>query len=113
MPFINAKTTAKISPQKEASIKSRLGQAITLLGKGEAWLMLNFEDDCRMWFKGSDSKDYAMVEVELFGKASASQYDAMTEKVCEIISEELGISPDCIYVKYSEIDHWGYNGFNF
>ncbi|MGN1419842.1 MAG: phenylpyruvate tautomerase MIF-related protein [Acutalibacteraceae bacterium] len=113
MPFINTKTTCEISDEKEVLLKAKLGQAISLLGKGEGWLMLEFEDKCRMWFKGKNDKELAMVDIALFGKASSSQYDAMTAKVCEIISGELGISPDCIYVKYSEVDHWGYSGFNF
>ena len=113
MPFINTKTTVSISDEKELVLKEKLGQAIQLLGKGENWLMLNFEDSKRMWFKGEDKNDLAMVEIALFGKATDSQYDAMTKKVCDIISEELGISPDCIYVKYEEVDHWGFSGFNF
>ena len=37
----------------------------------------------------------------------------MTKAVCDILEEELGIDPEFIYVKYEEIDHWGYNRFNF
>ncbi len=113
MPFINTKTTVSVSAEKELVLKEKLGQAIKLLGKGETWLMLNFEDNKRMWFKGENKNDLAMIEISLFGKATDSQYDAMTGMVCNIISKELGISSDCIYVKYEEIDHWGYNGFNF
>ena len=113
MPFINTKTTASISKEAEAALKTKLGKAITCLGKGEQWLMLNFEDNCRMYFKGDNSKELAFVDVALFGKASDGQYDNMTEAVCNIISETLNIAPDCIYVIYEEVSHWGYNGFNF
>lgn len=113
MPFINTKTSCEITKEKEIAIKEKLGQAMSLIGKSENWLMLNFEDNCRLYFKGSNSEDMAMVEIALFGKATDSQYDAMTEKVTEIIASELSISPSCIYVKYEEVDHWGYSGFNF
>ena len=113
MPFITTKTNTEITKEQEASIKEKLGEAITLLGKSESWLMLDFKDNCRLWFKGDNTKKIAFVEIALFGKASPSQYDAMTEKVCEIISEELSVSSDCIYVKYEEVSNWGYNGFNF
>ena len=33
--------------------------------------------------------------------------------VCALLSEELGIDPEGIYVKYEEVAHWGYNNFNF
>lgn len=113
MPFINTKTNTVISKEKEEAIKTKLGSAIRCLGKSEGWLMVNFEDNCRLWFKGDNSKKLAMVEISLFGKASPSQYDKMTAEVTQIITSELGISPDCIYVRYAEVDYWGWNGNNF
>ena len=93
MPYIKTKTSTPISAAQEASLKAKLGKAITALGKGEAWLMLEFEDNCRLWFRGDNSEPLAMVEVSLFGKASADQYDDMTKAVCGILQEELGIDP--------------------
>lgn len=113
MPFINTKASCTISAEKEKTIKERFGEAITLIGKSESWLMVNFEENCHLYFKGDNSADTAFVELSLFGKASDSQYDALTKAVTDIVSEELGISPSRIYVKYEEVDHWGFNGFNF
>lgn len=113
MPFIKTKTSVEISKQKEEAIKTKLGTAIIKLGKGEAWLMLEFEDNCRLWFRGGNAEKLAMVEISLFGKASEDQYDNMTKAVCDILSEELGIPGEDVYVKYEEVEHWGYNGFNF
>lgn len=112
MPFINTKTNTKITEAQEASIKAKLGDAITALGKSEGWLMLNFEEDCRLWFKGDNSKNLAIVEISLFGKANRSAYDEMTKLVTTILSQELSISPDCVYVKYDEVETWGWNGIN-
>ena len=113
MPLITTKTTAEITAEKEVSLKEKFGKAIELIGKSESWLMLNFEDNCRLYFKGDNSKDMAIAEVALFGKASDSQYDALTEALTNDISSVLNIDPANIYVKYEEVDHWGYNGFNF
>ena len=113
MPFINAKFSGTVSPEKEYEIKSALGEAITLLGKPERYLMVEIEDNCRLWFRGDNSEPMAMVEVSLLGKASEDQYDKMTKAVCEIVSDTLGIGGEEIYVKYEECDHWGYNSFNF
>lgn len=113
MPFINTKTTAEITKEQELSLKTKLGSAMKLIGKSESWLMVNFEDNCRLYFKGDNSQDIAIVEVALFGKASDSQYEKMTAEITKIISETLGVDPSCIYVKYEEVDHWGFNGFNF
>ncbi len=113
MPLITTKTNTQITKEKEEVLKSKLGKAISALGKTESWLMLEFQDDCRLWFKGSNNEKLAMVEVSLFGKASDSAYDKMTAEVTDVISQELGISPSNIYVKYEEVGTWGWNGNNF
>ena len=112
MPLITAKTSVEISKEKEVVLKEKLGKAIELIGKSESWLMIDFQESCHLWFKGEETPS-AMIEVDLFGKASDSGYDALTKAITDIVSDELGISPDRIYVKYNEINHWGYSGFNF
>lgn len=112
MPLITTKSSAEISAEKEISLKEKFGKAIELIGKSENWLMVDFQDNCRLYFKGT-AEPSAMIEIDLFGRATDSGYDALTEKVTEIINEELNIPKDRIYVKYNEISHWGYSGFNF
>ena len=114
MPFIHTTTNTSISPEKEQILKSRLGEAIAAFpGKSEKWLMLDFCDNARMWFHGE--KDFPMVfsTVQLLGEAGHDACERMTALLCEIFSEELGISPDAIYVKYEFIKEWGWNGSNF
>ena len=114
MPYIETKTTAKVTKEKEIELKEKLGEAIALIpGKSESWLMLNLIDECRMAFKGTLEPDIAMVEIDIFGNASDRAFDALTERVCEVISETIGVPSDRIYVKYREVDRWGWNGSNF
>ena len=113
MPFINTKTSVEITPDKEVLLKEKMGTAIRHIGKSESWLMLNFDDKCHLYFKGDNKEPMAMVEIALFGKASDSQYDALTEELTKEISSILSIKPSNIYIKYEEVEHWGYNGFNF
>ncbi len=112
MPLITAKVSTEISKEKEIAIKAKLGKAIELINKTESWLMIDFQESCHLYFKGEDAP-CAMVEVDLFGKATDSGYDALTKAVTDIVSDELGIDKGRIYVKYNEISHWGYSGFNF
>ena len=113
MPFINAMTTAKINEEKANSIKSKLGKAIEAFpGKSESWLMVKLDDDCKMYFKGS-SEDCAYIEISIFGSVNPAAADSMTALVTEIISSELGIKPDRIYIKYEGCKNWGWNGSNF
>ena len=114
MPFINTKVNVPISSEQEEALKSKLGKAISIIpGKSELWLMLNFEDNCRMYFRGNGDIPTAFVEVKIFGGASGNVYEKMTAAITEIISEVMQISPDRIYIKYEEVEYWGYNGHNF
>lgn len=114
MPCIQTKTNVKISEAQEKSLKSKFGKAVALLpGKSESWLMLTFEDECRMYFKGSSDAPMAFVEVKLFGKASRADYEKLTRELTGVLEQELGISPAQVYVKYEEVSNWGWNGSNF
>ena len=114
LPFINTKVSIAISDEQEHELKSRLGKAISAIqGKSEMWLMLNFEEKCRMYFRGKNDTPTAFVEVSIFGMASGSEYALLTAKITEAVSDVLKISPDHIYVKYNEVEYWGYNGQNF
>lgn len=111
MPFIEVKTNQNIKDKE--TLKAQLGQAITAIpGKSEAWLMVELEDNKSMYFKGSD-EPCAMFEIAVFGNASDSAYDDLTKRICTISEELLAVPADRTYVKYTEIDHWGYNNFNF
>lgn len=114
MPMIITKTTTTISKEQQAVLTKKFGEAITLLpGKSEEWLMLSFEDGARMAFRGKCDSDLCYIEVNLLGAASREAYEALTARLCEVVSETLGVAPGGIYVKYEEAKTWGYDGFNF
>lgn len=114
MPFINSKISVKLTEEQEKTIKNRLGQAIALIpGKTESWLMVGFEDDYKLYFKGEACEKIVFVEVSIFGSASATALNSLTVEICDIYNEELGVPKDKIYVKYSETPNWGWNGSNF
>ncbi len=114
MPFIHSKVTTKITKEQETTIKERLGQAIALIpGKSEQWLMLGFEPEMSMYFRGDNSQDIAFVEVSVFGSENPEAFNKLTGAICDIFNEVLGIAPDHIYVKYQAVTNWGWNGANF
>ncbi|MBQ4604349.1 MAG: hypothetical protein IJB16_07075 [Clostridia bacterium] len=114
MPYIRTTVSKPLTDKNKENLKSKLGQAIALIpGKTEAWLMLAFEDNIDMYFKGDCSEEYAYLEVSLFGSTSDAAYERLTVALSEIINEELGIDRANIYIKYEETSHWGWNGTNF
>ena len=114
MPFIETKTSVKLTEDTENKLKEAYGKDIEIIpGKSENWLMLNFSGDCHMAFRGDNTKPCAMIEVSMLGNASRQTYDKLTAKLCSDVSEILGIPSDRIYIKYSEHTVWGYDGINF
>lgn len=114
MPYISTRTNVAVTKEKEISIKEKLGKAIELIpGKTESWLMCEFEGEKSLYFKGESDVNIAFVEVKIFGKSTASAYEKLTERITRIISEELNIPPDKLYIKYEEVSVWGWNGTNF
>ena len=111
MPFIQTRTNVKVSPDQKENIKKRLGEAASVIGKSESWLMTEIIENCDMYFRGESEEPMAYVDVKLYG--SGNNYDEMTKKITDITNSELGINPDHVYVSYEEFSKWGWNGKNF
>lgn len=113
MPFIELKTSKKIAPEKAEALKASFGKAIEAFpGKTESWLMVNIQDEQKMWFKG-DGADCALVSVDLLGSVASSASEKMTRVLCDVLESELSLSPNRVYVKYAGFSDWGWNGGNF
>ena len=114
MPFIGSRVTVKITPEKEEILKDKLAKAAdSILGKKEQYLMVGFEDEYKLYFGGEKLEKGAFIEVKIFGRAAKEAFNKMTAAVCSIYEEELGIPQDKIYVKYEEVENWGWNESNF
>lgn len=112
MPFINISTNVQTDAEKKLALKQRLGSAIEILGKSESWLMIEIDDRRSMYFKG-DNTPMVFADVSVFGHSTDAQCEQMTREICKIFNEELSVSPDRVYVKYSGSDQWGWNNMNF
>ena len=114
MPFINSRVSVPMTEQQKESIKQKLGKAISIIPvKSEQWLMLEFADNCDLYFQGNGTLPLALIEIKVFGSIPQSCLNEMTETVCEIYETDLRIKKDHIYVKYEESSKWGWNGSNF
>ena len=111
MPFINTKVNFPLSNDEVITLKTKFGEAISLMSKPESYLMLDFEDNRKMFFGGKDGFRMAIVECKVFGKANG--IDRMTAEITDILAETLKIEPMHIYVKYEECSMWGMGGSNF
>ena len=113
MPYINAKISNSPSPDALEAFKADMGDAITAFpGKTERWLMVNVEDNAKMWFAGTGAP-CAMVTVSVFGALNAASCGKMTALVTQSVNRRFGIPSDRVYVKYEAVGNWGFDGSNF
>ncbi len=113
MPFINVKTSVTADENTKTSIEKKLTESITLLpGKTANYFMCAVEDGISFMFHG-DKENTAFVEVKIYGKSTREAYGKLTARICEILEEELKVSPEYCYVKFEEVENWGFNNFMF
>lgn len=113
MPYIKTRTNQNLTKEQEKNIKSKLGEAIKLINKSEDWLMVEFVPECHLYFKGEDQEPIAFVEVKIYGKSSSEAYNNLTKVISDILTSEISIPQNNIYISYSEHENWGWNGSNF
>lgn len=113
MPFIHAKFTGTVTPEKETELKSALGEAITLLGKPERYLMVEIEDNRRLYFGGKNDQPIAFFDVSLLHSAPRASYEKLTARLCEIAKDTMDVDGGNVYVKFEETENWGYDSFMF
>ncbi len=111
MPFVKIKTSTAVTPEQEIKIKTGFSRAICLVpGKSEQYLLLEFEDRCRLWLRGRNDEPIVYIEAAIFGNEDHAGFDAFTAAVTKLFSEELLIRPENIYIKFEDIGVWGVAG---
>ena len=79
MPFIKSKVSCPITKEQEIELKKRFGKAIGLIpGKSEEYLLLEFEDNCRLWLRGGQDMPIAYIEAAIFGNEGHYEYESRT-----------------------------------
>lgn len=113
MPYIDSKVTVSLSDGERECLKKELGKIVNdIPGKSEKFLMIGFQDNYSLYFKGEKLDYGAFVEVKLFGRVSEDSLKKVTREICDLYNDKLNIPPKSIYVKFEEVDTWGWNGSN-
>ncbi|MDE7440351.1 MAG: hypothetical protein K2N23_07590 [Clostridia bacterium] len=113
MPFIDVKLSKKITDSEKEQLKSDLGKAISTMHKPESYLMVGICDGYDLYFAGNKLANGAFVSVSVFGKAKASDTEKMTETICDILNKRFSVAGNNVYVTYTDVENWGWNGSNF
>ena len=115
MPLLRIQTNVPALPDERQ--KSLLATASRLvahqLGKPERYVMVAMDHNPAMLFAGED-EPLAYLELKSIG-LPADATGSLSLALCELTREALGISPDRVYIEFSDAapHMWGWNGGTF
>ena len=110
MPYVAINTAQKISDSQKDKIKTEIGRLITIIPtKTEAGTLIDFSDS-RTFYKGGEKVSGAFIDVRLFHKSDFEPKKKFTEETLELLSRELGIKKEHMYLSITEFDNWGIAG---
>jgi len=107
MPYIAVNTSEKLSDAQKEKIKAELGRLITIIPtKTEAGTLVDFSDS-RTMYKAGENISGAFIELRLWHKSDFESKKQFTEKTFELLSRELGLKTENMYLNIVELDDWG------
>ena len=110
MPYIAINTTQNLSAAQKEKIKSELGRLITIIPtKNEAGLLIDFSGP-RTIYKAGAQVDGAFIEIRLYHKSDFEAKKKFTEETFALLSRELGLKNENMYLNILEFDNWGSGG---
>jgi len=110
MPYIAINTTQKLSEAQKETIKAEFGRLVTIIPtKTEAGTLVDFSDS-RTMYKAGETISGAFIELRLWHKSDFEAKKQFTEKAFEMLSRELGLKTDNMYLNIMEFDEWGSGG---
>lgn len=114
MPYLKIQTNLPLSKKAERTILKTASSLVSKeLGKPEEFVMLALQDDTHMLFAGSDDP-VAFLELKAIG-LPARKTKKLSQSLCELIEDHLGIPPSRVYVKFIDVRRgmWGWKGDTF
>lgn len=111
MPFIDVKTSVKLSESQKLELKSGLGKVITLIpGKTEEVTMIGLLGAYDLYYKGEALEAGAYVEVKMYKGTTQEAKAAVTVGICDLLKSTLNVLPENVYITFHEQPEWGANG---
>ena len=114
MPLLKLETTVALADDKRNTLLASLSKALAeTTGKPEGYVMITAAHaDILMAGKPGPA---AFVDIRGLGGLSGDVNRRLSEKLCRLLNESLGVPPDRIYLNFTELDaaNWGWKGNTF
>lgn len=114
MPYLKIQTNLSLGKKSQHTILRNASSLIALeLEKPESLVMVALQPDTTMIFAGS-SEPVAFLELKSVG-LPGRKTRKLSQALCELIGQHLGIAKDRVYVKFINVKHgmWGWKGDTF
>lgn len=115
MPFVDLRTTVTLTDEAKEAIKAELGQAVSVFGKGESFLMVAIADDVDLWLGGRKLEQGAYLSFSMIGDTPDAACAQFSASVADILARHAGIPADQMYLTFHPMaaSRWGWNGGTF
>ena len=114
MPLLKVETSVVIPEEKRKALLASLSKAVAgTIGKREQYVMVTF-GQAAMLMSGKPG-DAAFLDIRSIGGLSSEVNRKLSQQVCKLLSDSLGISSDRVYLNFTEVEagNWGWNGSTF
>jgi len=114
MPLLKLETTVPLPEEKGRPLLAALSKAVAATtGKPEQYVMVTAGHSAMLM--SGKSGDAAFVDIRGIGGLSGETNRKLSQQVCRLLKDSLGISPDRVYLNFTDVEagNWGWNGSTF
>jgi phenylpyruvate tautomerase len=114
MPLLKLETTVAMSEEKRSALLASLSKTIAqTIGKPEQFVMVTVNPVAILM--AGQPGDAAFGDIRSIGGLSGDVNRQLSQKICQLLNQSLGIAPDRIYLSFTDVkgSNWGWNGATF
>jgi len=114
MPLLKLETTVALTEDKGKALLASLSQTVAaVIGKPQQYVMVTVSQ-AAIQMSGSPG-EAAFVDVRSIGGLTGDVNRKLSQKVCQLLHDSLGIPANRIYLNFTDVQasHWGWNGSTF
>ncbi len=114
MPLLKLETTVSLSEEKRKNLLASLSKAVAgSTGKPERYVMVTISQAAILM--SGTTGEAAFVDIRGIGGLSGEVNRRLSQEVCKVLADYLGVSGDRVYLNFTDIDsgNWGWNGSTF
>ena len=114
MPLLKLETTVALPDEKKKTVLALLSKALAdTIGKPEQYVMVTTSHSAMLM--SGKTGDAAFVDIRSIGGLNGDTNRKLSQQICELLKDSLGIAPDRVYLNFSDVEagNWGWNGSTF